>query len=152
MVEIRRDTLEEPMIATEFDSFIDDKDKTYWKAKLSDGTVVYEDDDRPEYAQKSAWLRLKEYCTINNLFVQDMWIVFRSHTEYCGHSDIGFFFTKGALGSPATRTEYRYICGPIIEDRIHTKVWRVPEVIEVESEIRPIEGNEEKIICLPINP
>lgn len=130
----------------ELDSYILDQDTTYWKAQLSNGEVVYQDDNRPGKKPRSAWLRLKKYCKKKKIYPTDMWIIFRSHTEYCGHSDIGFFFSLGVLGSPGMPTEHRFVCGPVINGKIHIKVWRIPEIIEQESELRNIEGNEDKII------
>lgn len=136
------------MICTQLDDFILEKDKAFWRAELSNGLTVYQDDYRPGL-QHSAWLRLKEYCSINNVFVAKMWITFRSHTEFCGESTTGFFFTLGIKAYPnSTRQEDRFICGPIIDGNIHVNIWKVPEIITVESEIRSIEGNEEKTICI----
>lgn len=136
------------MISKELDNFILDKDLTYWKAELNDGTVVYQDDGRPEYSVNSSWLRLKEYCESNKLFPRKMWIIFRSHTEYCGESDRGFFFSLGVLASPVDqKVVHRYVCGPIVGDKIKVKAWRVPEVLPMEEEERDIIGNEEKTIC-----
>jgi hypothetical protein len=134
------------MISKELDGFIIDKDKTYWKAILNNGETVYQDDGKFQDPHPSAWLRLKRYCEENNLYPTDMWITFRSHTEYCGHSDVGFFFSLGILASPGSENEHRYICGPIIGEDIHVKAWKVPEILEQESYTRPIIGNEEKII------
>jgi len=134
------------MISKELDSFILDKDKAYWKVLLNNGEEVYQDDERVWEPHPSAWVRLKTYCEENKLYPTDMWITFRSHTEYCGHSDVGFFFSLGILASPGCENEHRYVCGPIVGDDIHVKNWKVPEILEQDSHTRPLIGNEEKAI------
>lgn len=135
------------MICTKLDDFIIDKDDAYWHAELSDGTRVYQDDNRPEYEEKIAWYRLKKYCEINNLYPIKMWITFRSHTEFCGESQDGFFFSLGLFSSLLSQKN-RYIIGPIIDGKIHVRVWTLKEVLEEkeESEIRNIEGYEDRCI------
>jgi len=64
------------VVSFEVDDFIADKDSTIWIAKLSDGRLVYEDDDRPGYDERSAWKRLKVFCEVNKLYVQQMFIRF----------------------------------------------------------------------------
>lgn len=137
------------MIATVLDSFILDKDKTFWRVELSDGTMVFQDDNRPDYEEPIAWYRLKAYCEERSLFVRQMWLTFRSHTEYIGESDTGFFFSFGLLAYP-NYTEHRYVCGPIINNEIHATIWKVPELLKVEEDIRPIQGYEEKCISLSL--
>lgn len=135
------------MVSFEIDDFISNKDSTIWIATLSDGRAVYQDDDRPEHEEKRSWVRLQEYCKKNNLFVKKMAIKFRSHTEHLPESEEGYFFRKGVLGSPAEKkTIHRYICGPIINGEINVTVFRIPEIIIEETEIRKIEGNEDGII------
>lgn len=135
------------MVSTELDSFILDKDEAYWWVELNNGTKVYQDDNRPEYEEKIAWYRLKTYCEANNLYPVKMWITFRSHTEFCGESNQGFFFSFGLFSSLLLQKQ-RYVCGPIINDEIHVKVWTLKEVLEEkdEAEIRPVKGYEDRCI------
>lgn len=137
------------MICTTLDDFVLEKDVAYWTAELNNGLIVYQDDGRPGYEEQSAWLRLKKYCETHNLFVRKMRITFRSHTELCGESDTGFFFSLGIFANCLVqRQQQRFICGPIKDGAIHITIWAVPEILSVETEIRDILGNEEKIICL----
>lgn len=135
------------MLSFELDSFIEDKDETIWIATLSDGRKVYQDDNRPEFEEKRAWVRLQEYCRENNVYVRMMTIKFRSHQEDSEVSDEGIFFRKGVLGNwGSAKTLQYYLIGPIREGKIHVKKWRIPEIIIEEEEVRDIEGNEDGII------
>lgn len=140
------------MISLELDSFIKDKDKAYWIAFLSDGTKAYQDEDRPGEAEPRAWVRLQEYCKEKNIYVRQIKLVFRSHTETCPESDEGYFLRRGLLGSFGANERNRnfefYVIGQVVGDKINTVKWRIPELVIEEDgiETRPIEGNEEAII------
>lgn len=133
-------------ISTEIDSFIDDKDETIWICTLSNGLIVYQDDDRPDH-EPSAWLRLKEYCKQNNCHVISMKFKFRSHIEHIGDGSEGFFFCRGAMyGIGMKKTEYRYIGGLIKNGKLTTYKFIVPELVLIETENRDIILSEKFII------
>ena len=136
------------MVSFELDSFILDKDKTVWEALLSDGRTVYQDDDRPEYEEKRAWVRLQTFCKENNLYVVRVDVRFRSHFETGQQGgEEGYFFRKGVIGDwGSKKCRDFYIFGPIINNKIHITKWQVPEIIIEDREIRDIEGNEDGII------
>ena len=139
------------MVSFEADDFITDKDSTIWIAKLSDGRLVYEDDDRPGYEERSAWKRLKTFCELNKLYVKQMFIKFRSHTEVCPEGHNGYFFRKGVIASFRERriTLHRYLTGPVTGGIINVQVWQVPEIILETTESRDIDGCEDAIIWNP---
>lgn len=128
------------------DSFIEDKDKAIWIAHLSNGQVVYQDDER--YGDDDrAWLRLMKYCSKNKVFVKSVYIKFRSHTEKAVENDgDGIFYRRKALGSPVDKTRHYYLFGVCKDGKIEVHHWLVPEVILEESDIRDIEGCEDTII------
>src|SRR5688572_26252240 len=89
------------MLSFSEDSWLQDRyeSHTRWIATLSNGQIVYEDDDRPGISPRSAWIRLCAYCKENNLHVVNITLQFRSHREtaYSGDGD-GVFFCKGIIG------------------------------------------------------
>jgi hypothetical protein len=137
------------MICTEIDDFLIDQDGPIWIVELSDGTKVYQDEDRPGL-EPIAWKRLRDHCYANNVYPVKSWIKFRSHTEPACEGIYGMFYRRGVLASPGDGKNYRrYIMGGIDENlKINTKTWRVPEIIEYddEREERDIENNEDGII------
>ncbi len=141
------------MVSTVLDDFILDKDSTIWIATLNDDTVVYQDDGRyPD--SPVAWKRLKQYCEQNKLFVKNMKIKFRSHTEDAGSSDEGFFFRYGCLSNPyLQKTFQEYVTGPIIDGKIHIKRWRIPEIItdSFDNEVREIIERDYEAIIWNLN-
>ncbi len=135
------------MVSFELDSFILDKDKTFWIALLSDGRSVYQDDDRPCYDEKRSWVRLQTYCKENNLFVKRIDIKFRGEFATNPESTEGYFMRKGVIGDwGSSKIRNFFVCGPIINGKIHITKWQVPELLVEEREIRDIEGNEDGII------
>ena len=140
------------MVSFELDSFITDKDKTFWSALLSNGKWVYQDDDRPGEIEKRAWVRLMQYCEDNEVYVTQMRIRFRSHEETMPESTDGYFCRNrvlGAFGAGGQASFNGYALGPVIDNKLHIQVWQIPEIILDEItpfEIRDIEGNEDAII------
>lgn len=53
------------------------EERAHWVATLSDGVVVYGDDDRGD--EKIAWKRLVGYCNDNYLTIQALALRFRSY-------------------------------------------------------------------------
>lgn len=140
------------MVSFELDSFIIDKDKTFWSALLSNGKWVYQDDDRPGETEPRAWVRVKQYCEENDLYVTQMRIRFRSHEEIMPSSTEGYFCRNrvlGAFGAGGQASFSGYALGPIIDNKLHIQIWQIPEIILDEIapfEIRNIEGHEDAII------
>jgi len=140
------------MVSFEVDDFIRDKDQTYWSALLSDGRWVYQDDDRPGEVEKRAWVRLKQFCEENNLYVTKMRIRFRSHEESMPDGTDGYFCMNrvlSAYGDPTKKTQGGYALGPIIDGKIHAQIWNVPEIIPDELNplsIRDIDKNNQEAI------
>lgn len=134
------------MICTKVDDFIEDKDTAVYIIELSDGTMVYEDENRYGYEDK-AWLRLQTYCKENQVWIKKVWIKFRSHTEFVfENTGDGVFFRRGVMGNPFDITRHFYIFGLVNGEKIHAWHWRVPEIIIEEEDDRDIEGCEEHII------
>jgi hypothetical protein len=131
------------------DDYIIQRDKSHWFADLSDRTRVFADDERPGL-EPIAWKRLRTYLYQNNLYITQLFIRFRSHSELIGSSDVGYMFRRGLMADVASGVNsQRFIVGLINnDDKIITQTWTVPELVRFESEddIREIEGHEDSII------
>jgi hypothetical protein len=147
------------LVSVELDSFIKDQESFYWFAKLDDGTIVYEDDNRPGLEEKNAWRRLKTYCELNNRQVVQVGFRFHSNEVLIDTSDWdGVFFIKSVLGfirvnksdkpKPPRRFPSRhfYTLGRLGDKIIATK-WEMPLCMERNTEEREI-GETERLMTI----
>jgi hypothetical protein len=112
-----------------------------WYARLSDGTVVISDDDRPGAEPASAWLRLGKYLTGNpGLSIREFWVGFRDsnvHTGIVPENAEGYFFRKSVLGFLNDNVTLGFfLLGHLENGTVHVQRWKVPEMILVEKETR----------------
>lgn len=75
------------------DNFLEDK--TIWIVELSDGTRVYQDDNRPGSKIGCAWTRLGLFLSKSPLLINKMWLKFRDHAIEMPSNCIGYYFAKG---------------------------------------------------------
>ena len=135
------------MISTTVDDYINEYRlwNTVWCVTLNNGQEIFDDNGRRDkngHIMKDSWLRLKEYCDSNNLWIDNIYFKFRSHTEQIEKSDDGYFLKRGILGSPGNQAIQFMIIGNVKNNSIFTTKWRVPELIPDETGIRPLAGNE----------
>lgn len=141
------------MLCTQPDSYINDRyeSEPRWIIRLSNGDMVYQDDDRPGIYPNSAWIRLRNFLQENpEIFIVGMTIGFRDNIVNVGDNAEGYFFVKSAFGTPSdTRTIGMWVVGTYNDNQLHTKRYIVPEMVLVEEEIRdPIKAGE-CFICQP---
>lgn len=118
-----------------------------WIAILNDGTIVYQDDHRPDSSPASAWLRLKNYCLETNKYITNIKLRFRSHWEHCPPNKDGYMFIKSALGHlNSDITIGYYIIGYIENNKLYVEKYRVPELIKELEEERSINDYKDLII------
>lgn len=138
------------MVSFEIDNYINEKDAPHIFVDLSDGTRVFGDDDRPGLDETKFWKRLKQYLYEKNLYIESLWIRFRSNAQKIGSSKYGYMFRRGIMANISDGENFsRFIIGFIDENnKIQTQTWQVPELIKMDSESdeRDIEGHEEQII------
>ena len=119
------------MICTECDEFLDEK--TIWIARLSDGTVVYQDDNREGVEHHSAWIRLMSHCDDNDLGIEEIKVRFRDHTEFVPKGD-RYPFSK-AVGSFVGHGDEHFLIFGVVNDKKMDRLWyKIPEVIVTETE------------------
>ena len=119
---------------------------TVWVATLSDGSVVYQDDDREGVEPESAWIRLGMYCEENSLHITSFTIQNGTNTVRIKEDADGYFFCKGAGGFLFTSdgaTYQSYIVGTLKDGLLRVDVYNVPELTIHYSENRnPEEAGE----------
>lgn len=109
-----------------------------WVVELSDGEVVFQDDGRPGVKEHSAWIRLREHCEDNDLYIKSMKIKFRSNEIEIGTGDEGYYFCKGVSGQMfGGSTRHLYMAGALKNNgSLLVRSWLVPELIPEASEPR----------------
>lgn len=115
------------MICTKEDSFLDEK--VIWIALLSDGQIVFQDDDREGTYHHSAWVRLKDYCEQEGVYIEDLKIKFRSHVVPIPKSD-GYHFIKGVGCMVGFDPEEFFIVGTLENGTLKRTWYKVPEIVE----------------------
>lgn len=135
-------------LCTEPDDFI--AEKVHWIAVLSDGTSVYQDDNRPGEEPAAAWLRLSKYIRDGGPPIESLHIKFWDHIEEAAPAGAAsYYFINGLEGFVGgDRTYHYYIIGFINDgdEKMNVVRWLVPEIIPVEHELRSIPWNDPLLI------
>ena len=115
------------MICTTEDAFLEDK--PIWIASLSNGQTAFQDDDREGVYHHSAWVRLKDYCEQEGVYINDLKIKFRSHVVPIPKSE-GYHFIKGIGCMVGFDSEEFFIVGTLEDSGLKRTWYKVPEIIE----------------------
>jgi len=108
-----------------------------WVVTLNNGQTVYQDDGRPGVSPHSAWIRLKEYCNKNKLYITNFSFGFRSNKKTLEPNADGYYFCKGSRGAfGASKTLQLFFIGTLINNVLSVSCWKVPEMIREKTEIR----------------
>ena len=109
-----------------------------WVATLSNGQVIYQDDEREGVEPESAWERLGLYCKEHNLYVVDMYVQNGTNVIQVGEDYDGYYFCKGAGGFlyGDGRTYHLYIVGTLENGLLQVISYNVPEMTVQISENR----------------
>ena len=126
------------MICEKEDSFLEDK--TIWIAVLNNGQTVYQDDDRENLEERSAWIRLKSYLNKNNLKINSLYLKFRSNIlTILPVNSSGYFFSKGIMASTSyEKNVFYYSIGYIDDQKVFIKKIKIPELLLFEQEVREV--------------
>jgi hypothetical protein len=124
-------------VSFSLDSYILDQDRTYWRADLSDGTSVFQDDGRPGNSIQSAWERLRIYTKEKSLSLVSMSLIFRDHVESVPTGQDGYYFSKGVRATPGWSKEHYTLGYKSPLDEVWTIIWfAIPEILETFRETR----------------
>lgn len=134
------------MVCIQEDDFI--FEKLRWIAELSNGQRVYQDDGRPGLQEYSAWIRLKDYCKQEGIYITNLYLQFRSnHVHPLPAKAEGYFFShKSAIFSWGGETYGFYLVGHVEGDVIKVKEYKVPELILFREEERSVDSGKGNII------
>lgn len=136
------------MICTSQDEFVQNfnESNSRWQVTLNDNTTVFQDDGRPNATPHSAWIRLRNHCYNNSLYIVKMKFGFRSNMKSLPSNMEGYFFSKGAMGMfGLSKTIHLFLVGYIKNDKLIVEKWKAPEMIKQDTENRNFTGDE---ICL----
>lgn len=121
------------LICTEV-SAQDIREKPMWIVNLNNGVTVYQSDDNPNLEDRNSWLCLKKYAEENQLYIKDMVVRFRDHTETIGSNAKGYFFVHSILGNFVGYNQIFYKTGVLCDDGlIRGYEWVIPEFIYLDN-------------------
>ena len=121
-----------------------------WVVTLNNNEVIYQDDGCVSNEEYSAWIRLKKYCQENNLYITDMSVGFRSNRYSLLSNADGYYFSRGARGAFGNpRTTHLFFAGTLTNGILSVTCWKVPEMLEEQTETRPIKENDPCLILHP---
>ena len=137
------------LVATELDEYVSvyADSNPIWMVTLSNGEVVYQDDNRPDVYPESAWKRLKNYCKENDLHITEMKIRNKGNVKSVESNCDGYFFSKGAGAFLfGDETLHSFIIGTLKDNILHVRKWRLPELISEQNEQRDPNKSTEALI------
>ncbi len=121
---------------------------TRWLVELNDGTLCYQDDGRPDLPPTvvGSWIRLRNFCEVNNLHIKAMYLQFRRETVALPPGKDGYYFCNAVLSwLNDNRTFHYYVVGYVENGVVLTKKYKIPELIVEEEDTREIREND---MCL----
>lgn len=117
---------------------------TYWEVKLSDGTIIEQDD-----SQENSWVSLSNYLKDNQLLsIISFSIHFRDNQVILPSNKSRYYFAKGALQAMSGGdTVHYYVVGWLKQEGVMCMQWvKIPELIIINEFDRPL--SECKPPCL----
>ena len=109
-------------------------DDVVWGVELSNGEIVYQNPEE----ETPSWFSLKDYLKENNLLITRMWIQFRENVQHLPPNRDGYYYCKGAAGSPVSPTEQYYVVGFLGGTTIYKSWYHVPALVITENYIENI--------------
>lgn len=116
-------------------------DKTIWVATLSNGIVVYQDDEKSGKDEVVAWKRLYDYCAKEQTDIISMYLKFRSNIKQMpsGEDVDGYYFSYGAHREfDEEITRMHYVCGTCHNGRIESTWYTTPELTKTRTDSRKL--------------
>ncbi len=100
-----------------------------WQVELSNGLTVYQNDSDE---CPSSWLSLKAHVETENLYLKNLILRFRDHTEVVADDREGYFFIKSVTGHITGWNQHFYVAGFLHDDLLYGYRWIIPELIRDE--------------------
>ena len=120
------------------------EDKTIWVASMSNGIIVYQDDNRSG-KEPVAWKRLWSYCDLEKVDIIGIYLKFRSHIIPApnGNEVDGYYFSYGALREfDENHTRHHYVFGYSIDSVLYYSWYTTPELILTKEQKRKIDKDD----------
>lgn len=137
------------MITTQWDSYLQERyeNKPRWQVTLSDGRIVYQDDERQGM---SSWKLLYHYLMENeDINIVSMFIGFRDNIFQLPNNADGYFFRNALLSCINEWEKHSFIVGVLTDaTTITVNKYELPEMTFLGTETRNIEdAGESLILC-----
>jgi hypothetical protein len=115
-----------------------DKGEAVFLVVLSDGSVVYQDDGRPNNEPHQTWFRLKSYLETTGKRICNLGIKFRSRVVWpLPSNQLGYFFSKAIMAIWDSKESLSmYLIGHLTTSGIRVQRWKVPELFLVDEVLR----------------
>ena len=134
-------------ICTQIDDWMVDYIENHprWEVMFNNNLKVYQDDLRP--TPSNSWLKLKDYCEQNSLYIVTMRIGFRDNVHTIESNMDGYYFINAARSYYGSIKSLKiFVVGFVYGNIVYTSSWQVPEMIKLDSDQRNIEGCREYLI------
>jgi hypothetical protein len=124
------------------------REKPIWGAELSNGEIVYQDDERPGYEPAIAWRRLRGYCLTGNIYLKNLWLQYFSHKISALPSNVpGYFFSFKNVFLLDSKSNFDYyMIGIVSGDSVIIQNYKIPELLYHGYTIRRVEKCDEESI------
>jgi hypothetical protein len=128
------------MLCTEFDDYV--CEKCIWVVTLSDGTKVFQDDDRPGMEPASAWIRLKKNLIETNRHIESIRLRFRTHIiDEFPHNRHIYYYSRGLIQAINSTVEHHFhVIGWLTNSGNFINLWyKAPELVKHREVYKNIE-------------
>lgn len=117
----------------------------YWYMRLSNGEIIYQDDDNPNKNEKYTWLALKKYISLNKLRIKHVVFKFRSNEVHFEIKDSvnWIYFSKG-IGKEwtASNQDRFFVIGWQTTPTMIERFWyKIPELIEHKTKAEELSSS-----------
>lgn len=129
------------MITFQEDNFT--RGKARWVAKISNGLECIQDDNRECLEKKQAWLRLKDYCQKEKVYIKELILQFRSNKISPLPKDAeGYFFCNKVLKFINDKKLINFfVIGTVHQNLLLTKTFVIPSLQLVSEEVRNLSSS-----------
>jgi hypothetical protein len=104
-----------------------DRDKVWVIAHLTDDRTIYFDDF-------SVWIKIKDLCSSENVYIKEIQFQFRSNVVDAGIDDPeGVYLIRCVKGTMGAKSRDYYIVGEVNSGLVYKHMWLIPELFIEES-------------------
>lgn len=123
--------------------------KVIWVATLTDGTLVAQDDYRPEADPPKAWDRLRLYLKKNadkKLGISHFYVRYMDNViDVWPHNAAGYFYREAHGGIVGASSWDMVSFGYVLDGVVYSRKYKKPELIYMENDCRPLSEVEDSV-------